>query len=109
MSALHTHARYLAQGSAVAFFIAVGALAAGERPAAKADPEDEATSIAERITREGLLAGFTGDAESRDLALRDALRVAPDYALARWHLGQMRHDDQWQTVEQIERQMVEDP
>ena len=27
---------------------------------------------------------------------------------ARWHLGQMRRDDQWQAVEQIERQVADD-
>ena len=102
------HARELANscGLAVVFFT-VAISAAAERLVPNG-AEDEPLATAARITREGLMSGIAGDAETRDTALRRALQIAPDYTLARWHVGQIRVSDHWLAVEQAEQRRTGD-
>ncbi len=92
----------------VVLFCTVGISAETKRPSTPTDEENESLSTAARVTREGLLSGIAGNTEYRDSALRRALRTAPDYPLAHWHLGQSRVGDQWLTIEQAEERTTED-
>ncbi len=83
--------------------------AAADEPASRCEDVDLSLVVAERITREGLLAGIAGDSHARDVGLRTALSIAPDYALARWHLAQIRIADQWMTIDQAEERTNSDP
>ena len=40
-----------------------------------------------------------GDRGERDRLIEQALRVAPDFAPARWQAGQVRYGDQWLTID----------
>jgi len=99
--------RDLASSLALALLFSTVAMSAEpQRRSAPASTEDAPLSTAERMTREGLLSGIAGDAKSRDTSLRSALCVAPDYSLARWHLGQVRAGDKWLTLAQVEARMA---
>ncbi len=87
----------------------IGALAAilGSSPALGKEPNDNTT--AERLVASARQAEIDGDAEKCYRLLREAVRVAPDFALARWQLGQMQVDGQWLAVEEAQRRAAADP
>jgi hypothetical protein len=58
---------------------------------ARGDGPDDAG----RLVREAVHADLGGQREQRDAALARAVQIAPDFALARWHSGQIRVDDLW--------------
>lgn len=60
----------------------------------------ESTVKASRLVAEALKAEARGDAQARTARLREAVVVAPDYAPAHWHLGQVNRDDRWMTIDQ---------
>lgn len=68
-----------------------------------AGDRDIAEGLAERMTREALAAGAAGDVELRSDLLQRAVRVAPQYAPARWAQGQIEHQGEWQPVSYIQQ------
>jgi len=72
------------------------------------DPRAASLNAADAKTREGLMRGMAGDVEGRRTALQAALSVEPDYALARWHLRQLRVHDTWLNVRTFESRQAEE-
>ncbi|MCI0332176.1 MAG: HINT domain-containing protein [Planctomycetes bacterium] len=88
---------------------AIGVFAAllGGGPAAGKDAKDYTT--AERLVASARQAEIDGDTEKCYRLLREAVRVVPDFTLARWQLGQMQVDGQWLAVEEAQRRAAADP
>lgn len=57
---------------------------------------------AERLTLEALSGSYLDDAEGRETLLRRAIYLAPDYAPARWALGEIDREGEWLTIESIQ-------
>lgn len=66
-------------------------------------------STAERLVAEALQAEAAGDADRRAMLLDQAVAVAPDYQLARWHRGEIQTAGQWQSVETLQQTAADDP
>ncbi len=75
--------------------------------AALANASDHTT--AERLVRQAQQAELEGDPARRFALLRQAVRIAPDFELARWQLGQVQVDGQWLAVEEAQRRAAADP
>jgi Pretoxin HINT domain len=65
-------------------------------------------------TSEGLVeqaeqAAIDGDMARRFALLREAVRIDPQFQLARWQLGQVQVDGKWLTVEEAQRRTSADP
>jgi hypothetical protein len=60
-------------------------------------------AAADSYVQAALEAEIKGQPDRRDILLRRAVRAAPDHALARWHLGHVRFDDRWMSVEESQR------
>ncbi|HEY3391315.1 MAG TPA: hypothetical protein VGK58_01315, partial [Lacipirellulaceae bacterium] len=65
-------------------------------------------------TSEGLVeqaeqAAIDGDMARRFALLREAVRIDPQFQLARWQLGQVQVDGEWLTVEEAQRRTSADP
>ncbi|WP_425395895.1 polymorphic toxin-type HINT domain-containing protein [Aeoliella sp.] len=58
--------------------------------------------LAERMTREALAAGASGDMELREQLLDQVLQVSPNHAPARWARGQMRVDGEWKPIATVQ-------
>jgi hypothetical protein len=61
------------------------------------------------LVAEAQEAEAAGDTDKRYRLLREAVRIAPDYELARWQLGQMQVDGRWVSVEEAQRRAAADP
>ena len=66
------------------------------------------------VTAEGLVeqaekAAVDGDTARQFALLREAVRIDPQYQLARWQLGQVEVDGKWITVEEAQRRTASDP
>lgn len=57
---------------------------------------------AQRLVQSALKAEVLGDNESRQVFLRAAIEREPDYAPARWALGQIRVGERWLPLEEAE-------
>jgi hypothetical protein len=66
-------------------------------------------TTAERLVEEARQAQIDGNAARSFALLREAVRVAPDYELARWRLGQVHVDGEWLAVEEAQRRAAADP
>ncbi len=64
---------------------------------------------AESKVRTALKAAADGDPLQRDRALREALIIDSECPEAHWHLGKVRINDQWMSIEQAQRQMAANP
>jgi hypothetical protein len=83
-------------------------LAAGQpRGTQGADPSDAATT-AERLVEQAAQAEQSGNSGRQFALLREAVRIAPDYPLARWQLGQIEVDGDWLAVEETQRRAEAD-
>ncbi|MEX0611757.1 MAG: polymorphic toxin-type HINT domain-containing protein [Pirellulales bacterium] len=90
----------------IAAFCGLGVfLISGPAPAKKAKDY----STAERLVEEARQAQIDGDTTHCFALLRQAIRVAPDYELARWQLGQMQVGGEWLSVEEAQRRAAADP
>jgi hypothetical protein len=67
------------------------------------------STTAERLVQQAQQAEVSGDMGRAFALLRQAVRVAPGYELARWHLGQVQIDGQWLAVEEAQRRTSTDP
>lgn len=77
--------------------------------AAIGDNKQDVTTTAQRLVESARQAELDGNTARHFALLREALRVAPDYQLARWQLGQMQVDGDWMTVEEAQRRAAADP
>ena len=59
------------------------------------------------LVAEAQEAEAAGDTDKRFRLLREAVRIAPDYELARWQLGQVQVDGRWVSVEEAQRRAAE--
>ncbi len=82
--------------------LSVVALILSAAPRAGADDHVDA----KRLVREAIEADMHGQREQRDSVLSQALRIAPDYALARWHSGQTQVGGKWMDLNDAQLQAV---
>ena len=68
----------------------------------------QAPVAAERLIERAQRAELSGDTAQRFRWLREAVRLAPDYELARWQLGQVAVDGEWLAVEEGQRRAASD-
>ncbi len=68
-----------------------------------------ATSSAERLVAEALQAEAAGEPARRDALIDEALRVKPDFDLARWSRGEVHSDGKWLPVEEAQQANATDP
>jgi hypothetical protein len=54
------------------------------------------------LVQAALDAELAGDAAGRSTLLAEALHADPDFAPARWHKGQVKFDDQWRSLEEVQ-------
>lgn len=65
-------------------------------------------STADRLVREAMQAEIAGDAARHATLLEQAVRIAPNYSLARWQSGQIELDDDWQAIEEAQQAAAAD-
>src|SRR5262245_17019201 len=70
---------------------------------------DADTAAAERLLDEARQSEARGDTARQFSLLREAIRVAPDFDLARWQMGQIRDGDRWIAVEDAQRAAAANP
>jgi len=91
----------------------VGGLA--EAPAPRSEPgaspaqQSSTEATPEELVRSALAAEAAGDNARRESLLREALKKAPDFAPARWHLGYVRSGKEWLTWEEVARRAATNP
>lgn len=68
-----------------------------------------AETTAKRLVGEALQAEAAGDATRHEALLRDAVAADPDFSLARWHRGELRVDDEWKPIDDIQAAAAADP
>src|SRR5688572_9421008 len=66
-------------------------------------------TTAERLVASARQAEIDGDTNACYRLLREAVRIAPEFQLARWQLGQMEVDGEWLAVEEAQRRAAADP
>jgi len=98
---------------AFVLWCAVSALVAAVGwPVSAADssvPKSTSAADAAQLVREALEEGVAGNSRVRAVMLERAIELAPDYAPARWHAGQIRAGDDWLTVAESEKRAQENP
>lgn len=67
------------------------------------------SSPAERLVADALRAEVAGDAARRAMLLDQAVAVAPENRLARWHRGELESAGQWRPIEQLQQTAAADP
>jgi hypothetical protein len=70
--------------------------------------EQPPDSTAARLVHEALEAEVSGDTARHAALLQEAVRVAPNYNLARWHSGQIEVADDWISVEDAQQAAAAD-
>jgi len=63
---------------------------------------------AEESVRSALEFETKGENDYRNILLREALKLAPEFGPANWHSGRVQHDDRWVTVEQVREVLTKD-
>jgi hypothetical protein len=66
------------------------------------EPSTETTLSADGLVRSALEAELRGESARREALLKEACRVDPHEASARWHAGLVRMGGEWRTVEEAE-------
>jgi hypothetical protein len=74
-----------------------------------ANNSGEYSTNAEGLVEQAEQAAIDGDMAQRFALLREAVRIDPQYSLARWQLGQVEVDGQWLSVEEAQRRSAADP
>ena len=77
--------------------------------AANAGGNEATPTTAERLVEEASQARNGGNTARYFELLRAAVRLAPDYSLARWQLGQVQVDGDWLAVEEAQRRAAANP
>src|SRR5690606_8669172 len=90
--------RNMYRASLVSLLVAVIAISAG--------PSTALASQADKLFQQALAAERSGDVAQRDRLLEQTLQADPEHQRARWHSGQVLHNGQWQSLEQIERRVA---
>lgn len=70
---------------------------------------DDPKIAAEKLYAAAVEAELAGDGPLRDKLLRRAVQFSPDFAAARWRLGQLRDVDAWRTVDEVAERWAADP
>jgi len=76
-------------------------------PANGKEPRVETTT--ERLVAAARQAEIDDDVAGHFALLRQAVRIDPNYQLARWQLGQVQANDEWIAVEEAQRRAAADP
>ena len=71
--------------------------------------ETSEDTTAEQLVENARQAQLDGDHSRYFSLLREAVRIAPEYELARWQLGQLKIEDEWLAVEEAQRRAAADP
>jgi hypothetical protein len=71
--------------------------------------EPGATTTVERLVTAAKRAEIEGDIAGHFALLRQAVRIDPNYQLARWQLGQVQIAGDWIAVEEAQRRAAADP
>jgi Pretoxin HINT domain len=66
-------------------------------------------TTAERLVEQADRAAVDGDMARRFALLREAVRLDPEYQLARWQLGQVQVGGEWLAVEEAQRRAAANP
>ncbi|MCE9527591.1 MAG: hypothetical protein K8R36_16235, partial [Planctomycetales bacterium] len=82
---------------AVVFSLTVGRSVDAAKPQEKSPLLDENSRAAE-LVKIGLEAELAGNSESRNLHLKAALDIEPEYPAANWQLGMVRLGEEWLPV-----------
>ena len=77
--------------------------------AAAAPPTPDVAEQSNPAVREALSQGFQGDIVAREQALRQVLEQYPETELAHWHLGEVHYEDEWISIEEVERRVATNP
>ncbi len=64
---------------------------------------------AEKLYAAALEAEFAGNGPLSNRLLRQAIQLSPDFAPARWRLGQIRDERTWRTVDELAQRWAADP
>lgn len=80
----------------IAPFLAICLLTAG--PQIGAQPPSATQSEAQVQTQAALQRALAGDPTQQMVLLREVIQKWPDYAPARWQVGQLRQDNRWRPV-----------
>ena len=72
-----------------------------------ADDASVATGLADRMTREAIAAGASGELELREDLLRQAALVAPDHAPVHWAQGEIEVDGEWKSITDVQQESRE--
>jgi hypothetical protein len=64
---------------------------------------------AEQLVADAQAARLQGDTSQSFSLLRQAVDIEPEFALARWQLGQLKVDGEWLTVEEAQRREAANP
>lgn len=89
----------------LALFV-IGAASVGAEFATAAE---KGAPTSDRLLASAAQAEIAGDAATRDAILRNAIQVDPNSRPARWQLGQIEVNGQWQPVEAAQKSAASDP
>jgi hypothetical protein len=84
----------LCAAAGLAVYVLLGAELRGEESPRSSGTDSKAAAI----VRQALEDEVAGDGASRNRLLKEAASADPDYATARWQLGQVRHGENWVAV-----------
>lgn len=76
---------------------------------ARAEAVREEVSPAAELFSKAMRADATGKPALRDELLHEAVRVDPDFQLARWHLGQILFQGEWHSIVEVAQLVSDDP
>jgi hypothetical protein len=96
---------YLRGATLILGLLSVAALA-GSTSAAR---QDGVPTTADRLIGEAGQAKTDGQLARAYALLHEVVRMAPDHALARWQLGQVKVDGEWLSIEESQRRAEADP
>ena len=91
----------------IALLLVLGVCAGVGLPAEPTANVDRGAAAAD-LVRAALLAEASGNRESHDELLREAMKNDPDYRLAHWCAGEVRRDQQWLSLDEAQRQAAND-
>lgn len=90
--------------------LAISSAAGPDQPAANQPTHNQPEqSKAEQLVQQAVDAGLQGDLQNRTALLEDAIKIAPNYAPARWEAGQISIDGAWLPLSEAQAQAAKDP
>jgi hypothetical protein len=80
-----------------------------EEPSTAATSSTDSAADAPQLVKDALAAALDGKTEEREALLARAIAADPDYAPARWRLGEVRFEGKWRTLEEIHDRVDANP